>query len=85
MREEYSVADHVEEVMEGVRTALREGLVSANETDSNGEFANVTDGLFAIARAIRALSEATSRVADVKERELLTWERMEQDRKKAAP
>jgi hypothetical protein len=34
------------------------GLVSTNESDSNGEPANVVDGLFAIARAIEALAAA---------------------------
>lgn len=33
-------------------------LMSPNEVDANGEAANVVDGLFAIARAIRALAQA---------------------------
>jgi len=35
-------------------------LVSPNEADSNGEPANVVDGLFAIARAIDRLADAIS-------------------------
>lgn len=38
--------------------ALRDSLISENETDSNLEPANVVDGLFAIARAIDRLSLA---------------------------
>jgi hypothetical protein len=34
-----------------VATALRATLISPNEFDTNGEAANVVDGLFAIARA----------------------------------
>ena len=34
------------------------GLISPNEADSNGEAANVVDGLFAIARAIDGLAAA---------------------------
>jgi hypothetical protein len=37
---------------------LMECLVSPNESDSNLEPANVVDGLFAIARALRAVAEA---------------------------
>lgn len=33
--------------------ALRDTLISPNESDANLEFANVVDGLFAVARAIR--------------------------------
>jgi hypothetical protein len=39
--------------------AIRFTLVSPNEGDSNGEAANVVDGLFAIARAIDRLAAAT--------------------------
>jgi hypothetical protein len=35
-----------------------------NEVDSNGEPANMVDGLFAIARAIDRLAEAVDRFAD---------------------
>lgn len=42
--------------------AIAAGLISPNETDSNGEPANVVDGLFAIARAIDGLA-ATMRAA----------------------
>ena len=38
--------------------AIAAGLISANEADTNGEPANVVDGLFAIARAIDRLAEA---------------------------
>jgi hypothetical protein len=41
-----------------VAEALHAVLVSPNEADSNLEPANVVDGLFAIARAIRALAHA---------------------------
>lgn len=37
-------------------------LQSLNEYDSNGEAANVVDGLFAIARAIHHLAQATEGV-----------------------
>ncbi|MCX7428834.1 MAG: hypothetical protein NTW96_24810 [Planctomycetia bacterium] len=37
---------------------LWETLRSPNEADQNGEPANVVDGLFAIARAIRSLASA---------------------------
>lgn len=37
--------------------AIRDALISPNEYDSNGETANVVDGLFALARAIRKLTE----------------------------
>ena len=36
-----------------VSAALRDTLISPNETDSNFEAANVVDGLFAISRSIR--------------------------------
>jgi hypothetical protein len=38
--------------------ALRETLISPNECDSNLEPANVVDSLFAIARALLAVSKA---------------------------
>lgn len=37
-------------------SALQEVFSSPNESDSNGEPANVVDGLFAIARAINKLA-----------------------------
>lgn len=37
---------------------LREVLISPNEMDSNGEPANVVDGLFYIARALNRIAEA---------------------------
>lgn len=41
-----------------IASALRETLQSPNEADSNGEIANVVDGLFAIARSIESLAQA---------------------------
>lgn len=38
-------------------------LRSPNESDSNGEVANVVDGLFAIARAIDGLTHAAGEMA----------------------
>ena len=38
--------------------ALRQTLISPNECDSNSEDANVVDGLFAIARALRDVAAA---------------------------
>ena len=46
--------------------AIAAGLVSPNETDTNGEPANVVDGLFAIARAIDRLAQATFDAAAVR-------------------
>lgn len=37
---------------------LRDCLISPNEADSNLEPANVVDGLYAIARALRAVAKA---------------------------
>lgn len=47
---EYFIADAVQDI------ANR--LHSPNEQDSNGETANIVDGLFAIARAIESLAKA---------------------------
>lgn len=44
--------------------AIANALVSVNESDSNGEAANVVDGLFAIARSIRRLAEAIKDSSD---------------------
>ena len=41
---------------DSVPAALRDTLISPNESDSNFEAANVVDGLFAIARSINRLS-----------------------------
>jgi hypothetical protein len=41
-----------------IGNALRGTLISPNESDANGEPANVVDGLFAIARAIEGLAQA---------------------------
>jgi hypothetical protein len=51
--------------MDEVAKALRVSLNSPNERDSNGESANVVDGLFAIARAIHRLAEAYENRADM--------------------
>ena len=40
--------------------AIAAGLISANEADTNGEPANVVDGLFAIARSINHLAAVIS-------------------------
>jgi hypothetical protein len=45
---------------------IYEALVSPNELDRNGEPANPTDGLFAIARAITKLADAVEDLAEVK-------------------
>jgi len=37
---------------------IGDSLVSANESDRNGESANVVDGLFAIARALEDVARA---------------------------
>lgn len=42
--------------------AILETLQSPNEEDSNGEAANVVDGLFAIASAVDRLAAATERL-----------------------
>ena len=38
---------------------IADNLYSPNECDSNWEAANIVDGLFAVARAIRFLAKAT--------------------------
>lgn len=43
--------------------ALGASFISPNEADSNGESANVVDGLFAIARAIDRLAAAVTAAA----------------------
>lgn len=45
-----------------VASALRDRLISPNESDRNLEPANVVDGLFAIARAIAQLAAAVERL-----------------------
>ena len=44
-------------------TLLAGNLRSPNESDSNGEAANVVDGLFAIARGLHAVAEAIKAAA----------------------
>jgi len=43
---------------DAVAKAIRETLISPNESDRNFEAANVVDGLFAIARALMAVAKA---------------------------
>lgn len=50
---------------DAISIALRDVLVSPNETDSNFEAANVVDALFAISRAINGLAEAVRAVKHV--------------------
>ena len=40
---------------------IAECLISPNESDSNGESANVVDGLFAISRGLFAVARAIDR------------------------
>lgn len=41
---------------------IAEAFISPNETDANGEYANVIDGLFAIARAIGRVADALEKL-----------------------
>jgi hypothetical protein len=41
-----------------IAEALRATLISPNESDSNGEAANMVDGLYAVARSIYDLADA---------------------------
>jgi hypothetical protein len=50
--------------IEDAVAAIGNNLESLNESDSNGEAANVVDGLFAIARAIQNLADAVDDAAD---------------------
>ena len=43
---------------------IAEGLWSANESDRNGEQANVVDGLFAIARGLELVAGAIDRLGN---------------------
>jgi hypothetical protein len=53
-----SMFEVIDEAAESVSKALWGTLRSPNEYDSNGEAANVVDGLYAIARAIHHLARA---------------------------
>lgn len=44
--------------------AIAAGLVSPNESDRNGEPANVVDGLYAIARAVDRLADTVGTRCD---------------------
>ena len=52
-----------------IASAILNTLVSPNECDSNFENANVVDGLFAIARALRGVAEAIQSLAESKKEE----------------
>ncbi len=52
------VVDKLQRKNDPVAIAILEVLRSPNEGDSNGEAANIVDGLFAIARAIDHLADA---------------------------
>jgi hypothetical protein len=53
------------DIGEYIGESIKFCLVSPNECDSNWENANVVDGLFAIARAIRSLADAIRESAPV--------------------
>jgi hypothetical protein len=42
--------------MKELGKAVRDVFISPNECDSNGESANIVDGLYAVARAIRSVA-----------------------------
>ena len=44
--------------MKTIYDGLRETLISPNESDPNGEPANLVDGMYAIARALRAIARS---------------------------
>lgn len=44
--------------LRGVENAIRDTLISPNEADSNLEPANVVDGLYVLARSVRAVGTA---------------------------
>jgi len=44
---------------------IEAALISPNETDSNGEAANVVDGLFSISRALHHVARAIEQIAKV--------------------
>ncbi len=52
--------------VEGIGIAVARAGVSPNESDRNGEEANVVDGLFAMARAIDRLARAVEGVPRTK-------------------
>ncbi len=51
------------EVVEDLEATLANSFVSPNESDSNGEIANVVDGLYVLARAIHHLAQAVEGTA----------------------
>lgn len=53
--------------------ALLDVFISPNESDSNGEAANVVDGLFAIARSLRKLAGAIEKVDETLNNKLGEW------------
>lgn len=54
--------------MSDLGDSLRAVLESPNEWDSNGEPANVVDGLFAIARALNRVAKAIEDQSEAPER-----------------
>jgi hypothetical protein len=53
-----------------IAVVLGEVLASPNESDSNGEAANVVDGLFAIARALNRVAAAIGELSSVQAGEI---------------
>ena len=51
-----------EEKMKQLRIILFDVFTSPNESDRNGEIANITDGLFAISRSIYKLAETLKEI-----------------------
>ena len=47
-------------IVDQVAQAINDNFTSPNERDSNGEPANVVDGLFAIARAVARVASAVA-------------------------
>jgi hypothetical protein len=54
----YDIRDGANEAGEKIAAALRETLISPNESDQNLEAANVVDGLFAVARSLQSIADA---------------------------
>jgi hypothetical protein len=52
---------------DAIAQALTAALISPNALDVNGEPANPTDGLYAVARAINNVAKALDRLADNQE------------------
>jgi hypothetical protein len=65
---------------EPIAAALDRTLMSPNECDSNGEIANVVDGLFAIARGLHAVADALSGATERHRRDELSYQIRELER-----